>query len=179
MQSAFKNSPGTMTMEVYKNLPEGTLAELIDNVIHMSPSPVKIHQQVLQTIFRRLSEVIEDSGKGEIIIVPFDIYLDSFSNAVQADISIILKGNAGYSHANGHFHGAPDIIIEILSSGNMENDLIKKKDLYERFGVKEYWIVDPQTKESLGYFLHGAKYAQIDKSQNCISLRSLAVSIAF
>ena len=61
-------------MEVYKNLPEGTLAELIDNVIYMSPSPVKIHQQVLQKIFRRLSEAIEDSHLGEIIFAPFLTY---------------------------------------------------------------------------------------------------------
>lgn len=138
-------------MEVYKNLPEGTLAELIDNVIYMSPSPVKNHQQVLQTIFRRLSESIEDSGRGEIIIAPFDVYLDSTSNAVQPDISIILKGNNGYSKPNGHFHGAPDIIIEILSSGNKEYDLVKKKDLYERFGVKEYWIVDPWKRRGRKY----------------------------
>lgn len=166
-------------MEVYKNLPEGTLAELIDNVIYMSPSPVKNHQQVLQTIFRRLSESIEDSGRGEIIIAPFDVYLDSTSNAVQPDISIILKGNNGYSKPNGHFHGAPDIIIEILSSGNKEYDLVKKKDLYERFGVKEYWIVDPQTKETLGYTLENSRYRKLEATGEKISLKLLNLSISF
>ena len=166
-------------MEVYKNLPEGTLAELIDNVIYMSPSPVKIHQQVLQRIFRRLSEAIEDSGKGEIIIAPFDVYLDATSNAIQPDISVILKGNPGQSNLNGHFHGTPDIIIEILSSGNRDYDLVKKRDLYERFGVKEYWIVDPQTKETLGYFLEDKKYQQIGKTQNSISLNTLPLTLSF
>lgn len=178
MKPVFNTLPRTI-MEVYKNLPEGTLAELIDNVIYMSPSPVKNHQQVLQTIFRRLSESIEDSGRGEIIIAPFDVYLDSTSNAAQPDISIILKGNNGYSKPNGHFHGGPDIIIEILSSGNKEYDLVKKKDLYERFGVKEYWIVDPQTKETLGYTLENSRYRKLEATGEKISLKLLNLSISF
>ena len=178
MKPVFQNPPRTI-MEVYKNLPEGTLAELIDNVIHMSPSPVKNHQQVLQTIFRRLSESIEDSDKGEIIIAPFDIFLDATSNAVQPDISVILKDNPGQSNPNGHFHGAPDAIIEILSPGNKEYDLVKKKNLYESFGVKEYWIVDPQTKETLGYALRDSKYLQIDKTQGNIPFCLLDLRIVF
>jgi Uma2 family endonuclease len=166
-------------MEVYKNLPEGTLAELIDNVIYMSPSPVKVHQQVLQTIFRRLSEAIEDSGRGEIIIAPFDVYLDSTSNAVQPDISVILQGNGGYSKPDGHFHGVPDIIVEILSPGNKEYDLVKKKELYERFGVKEYWIVDPQTKIALGYFLENSQYISLGEVPNSLPLKLVGNTISF
>ena len=166
-------------MEVYKNLPEGTLAELIDDVIYMSPSPVKNHQQVLQTIFRRLSEAIEDSKKGEIIIAPFDVYLDPLSNAVQPDISVILHANSGRSQPDGHFHGVPDLIIEILSPGNKDYDLIKKKALYERFGVKEYWIVDPETKAALGYFLEDGKYVAIGDSQRSIKFKLFNHTISF
>jgi Uma2 family endonuclease len=173
------NSPHRTIMEVYKNLPEGTLAELIDNVIYMSPSPVKNHQQVLQTIFRRLSENIDDSKKGEVIIAPFDVYFDSTSNAVQPDIIVILAGNKGYSKPDGHFHGTPDLIVEILSPGNKEHDLVKKKELYERFGVKEYWIVDPQTKMSLGYWLQDTQYVKITEEINKIPFRMLTLTILF
>jgi len=145
-------------MEVYKNLPEGTLAELIDNVIYMSPTPVTIHQKVLQTIFRRLSEQVDDLDKGQVIIAPFDIYLDETSNAVQPDIVVILKTNKNQPEPKGHFHGVPDLLVEVLSPGNRDHDLVKKKNLYEKFGVKEYWIVDPQTKESIGYTLNSGKY---------------------
>ena len=178
MNPAFTTPPRTI-MEVYKNLPEGTLAELIDNVIYMSPSPVKNHQQVLQTIFRRLSESIEDSKKGEVIIAPFDVYFDVTSNAVQPDIIVILEGNNGYSKPDSHFHGVPDLIIEIFSPGNKEYDLVKKKDLYERFGVKEYWIVDPQTKISLGYSLQGTHYVKISEEKNKISFTLLNLTILF
>jgi Uma2 family endonuclease len=178
MKPVFKNPPRTI-MEVYKNLPEGTLAELIDDVIYMSPSPVKNHQKTLQTIFRRLSESIEDNGKGEIIIAPFDVYLDPTSNAVQPDISVILPHNTGQSEPDGHFHGVPDIIIEILSPGNKDHDLIKKKALYERFGVKEYWIVDPQSKVSIGYTLQNARFKSLGESRNSIVIRLLDLTINF
>lgn len=166
-------------MEVYKNLPEGTLAELIDNVIYMSPPPVKIHQQMLQTIFRRLSEAIEDSNLGEIIVAPFDVYLDRSSNAVQPDITVILKGNKGESRPNGHFCGIPDFIIEVISPGNKDHDLVRKKELYERFGVPEYWIVDPQTKDTLGYYLVDQQYVGLNAEQGKISFRLNNLTISF
>ena len=145
-------------MEVYKNLPEGTLAELIDNVIYMSPSPVANHQKVLQNIFRKLSEQVEDPGNGEVMIAPFDVYLDETSNAVQPDIIVVLRTNPYKVNPKGHFHGVPDLVIEILSPGNKEYDLVQKKTLYERFGVSEYWIVDPESKSCLAYSLKDGLY---------------------
>jgi Uma2 family endonuclease len=145
-------------MEVFRNLPEGTLAELIDNVIYMSPTPVTNHQKVLQTIFRRLSEQIDDRDRGHVIVAPFDIYLDETSNAVEPDIVVILKTNKNQPEPKGHFHGVPDLVVEVLSPSNREHDLVKKKNLYEKFGVKEYWIVDPQTKATIGYTLDSGKY---------------------
>jgi Uma2 family endonuclease len=176
MKPVFENPPRTI-MEVYKNLPEGTLAELIDNVIYMSPSPVYKHQEVLLEISSQLKQHLKDRGK--VVIAPFDIYLNETSNAVQPDIVLILNSNNGILKPNGHFHGIPDIIIEILSPGNQDHDLVKKKELYERFGVKEYWIVDPQTKETLGYTLKDSKYLQIDKTQGNIPFRLLHLPIVF
>ena len=178
MKPVFDTPPRTI-MEVYKNLPEGTLAELIDNVLYMSPSPVKNHQQALQIIFRRLSEAIEDVGKGEVIIAPFDVYLDATSNAVQPDIIVILNNNKGYSKPNGHFHGVPDLIVEILSPGNRDYDLVKKKELYERFRVNEYWIVDPESKETIGYFLQDSKFISLGKEKRNIPSKLLKLTISF
>ena len=162
-------------MEVYKNLPEGTLAELIDNVIYMSPTPVTNHQKVLQTIFRRLSEYIDDHARGQVIVAPFDIYLDETSNAVQPDIVVILKTNKSQPEPKGHFHGVPDLVVEVLSPGNRSHDLVKKKNLYEKFGVKEYWIIDPENKATMGYTLESGKYEAITTesgSMNSVLLKS-------
>ena len=178
MKSAVVRPPKTI-MEVFRNLPEGTLAELIDNVIYMSPTPVTNHQKVLQTLFRRLSEQIEDTDKGQVIVAPFDIYLDETSNAVQPDIVVILATNKDQPVPKGHFHGSPDLVVEILSPGNRDHDLVKKKELYERFGIKEYWIVDPETKATIVYALHLGKYKAISSEQGNIPSQLLAKSFVF
>ena len=172
------NPPRTI-MEVYKNLPEGTLAELIDNVIYMSPTPVTNHQKVLQTIFRRLSEQIEDLDKGQVIVAPFDIYLDETSNAVQPDIVVILKSNKNQPDPNGHFHGVPNLLVEVLSPGNRDHDLVKKKNLYERFGVSEYWIVDPETKSTICYRLGGGKFEAFTSEPGNVQSPLLNCTISF
>ncbi len=166
-------------MEVYKNLPEGTLAELIENVIYMSPSLVTNHQKVLQSIFRKLSETIEDHKRGDVIIAPFDIYLDEVANAVQPDIVVILNNNRGDLNPNGHFHGVPDFIVEVLSPGNKDHDLVKKKELYERFGVNEYWVVDPQTKQTQGFQLKDKTYQLLFEGTGNIQSVLLNLSFAF
>lgn len=177
MKPLLETPPRTI-MEVYKSLPEGTLAELIDNIIYMSPSPVASHQKILLKIAFQLNQYLEDKG-GEVLVAPFDIYLDETSNAVQPDIVVILKENKGRLEKNGHFHGSPDMLVEILSPGNKEYDLIRKKDLYEKFGVKEYWIVDPETKLALGYALENSKYSKVSEKLAVINSTLIGAEIIF
>jgi len=165
-------------MEVYKSLPEGTLAEIIDNQIYMSPSPVYNHQEVLIEIASQIRNVLKKSD-GRIVIAPFDVYLDETRNAVQPDIVVILNGNKGTLNYHGHFHGVPDILIEILSPNNKDHDLIRKKDLYERFGVKEYWIVDPETKLSLVYERISDQYKLAAEDIGFIKSTLLQASFSF
>jgi Uma2 family endonuclease len=172
-------SPPRTIMEVYKTLPEGTLAELIDNTIYMSPSPIGKHQKTLQNLFRKLSEAIEDKKLGELYIAPYDVYLDENSNAVQPDLILVLKANEKIIEPKGHIHGVPDLLVEILSEGNKEYDLIKKKDLYERFGVKEYWIVDPDTRLALCYQLKDKKYFKCGEEIGIIKSPLLNMEIKF
>jgi len=138
-------------MEVYKMLPEGTLAELIDGILYMSPSPIDKHQRVITRLIGQIFHYTDKFDLGEVFTAPFDVYLDEHANAVQPDILFIAKVNL--SIIQGHVHGVPDLIIEILSEGNPTHDTKRKKDLYERFGVKEYWIVDPESKQTTGYAL--------------------------
>lgn len=137
--------PRTM-MEVYKMLPEGTLAELIDFHLYMSPSPSTIHQEISVSISSELHFYCKKKKSGKVYTAPCDVYLDETSNAVQPDIIVVLNDQLSIIHKEGHIHGVPAMLIEILSPGNKAHDLITKKDLYEKFGVKEYHIVDPETK---------------------------------
>jgi Uma2 family endonuclease len=153
--------PRTM-MEVFDMLPEGTLAELIDNHLCMSPAPLFPHQKILLAIANELLNHLNDQ-KGEVIIAPFDVKLDASRNAVQPDIVVILKTNPNQINKEGKYFGVPDLLVEILSPGNKDHDLIIKKDLYEKFGVKEYWIVDPETKLTLGFALNDKRYEKISE----------------
>ena len=148
MEEMISRPPRTI-MEVFKMLPEGTLAELINGVIYMSPSPVRPHQRIVTMLSARMALYIEDNKLGEVYVSPFDVYLDEHTNAVQPDIVFVAQKNLFIIER--HIHGVPDLVVEVLSEGNKSHDLIKKKDLYQRFGIKEYWIIDPETKEAIGF----------------------------
>jgi Uma2 family endonuclease len=153
-------SPPRTIMQVFKMLPEGTLAEVIDNTLYMSPAPTPFHQRILGTLFRRISDIVDESQLGEVFIAPVDVYLDEESNAVEPDILFVSKDNPLRVDREG-LHGTPDLIIEILSPSNRSHDTLRKKSLYERFGVKEYWVVDPDSNIATGYSLHDGVYRTI------------------
>lgn len=139
-------------------LPEGTRAELIDSILYMPPSPTSNHQMTSTDLVISIQLFLKKHGLGRAICAPLDVYLDETSNAVQPDLIIVLNDQLDIIHKNGHIHGVPAILIEILSKGSKDHDLIRKKDLYERFGVQEYHAVDPDTKLVLSFSLVDANY---------------------
>lgn len=163
MQSSVISGPPRTMMEVFKMLPEGTHAELIENTLYMSPTPVSNHQRVIIKLVVQLSLHTDANKIGEVFTAPLDVYLDDAHNAVQPDIFFIAKANAKIVEDNGHVHGAPDLIVEVLSPGNRKHDLITKKNLYEKFGVKEYWIIDPETKRAIGYQLRNKTFELLEE----------------
>jgi Uma2 family endonuclease len=150
-------SPPRTIMDVYKSLPEGTLAELINGQIYMSPSPTNQHQRILKKILRILDEFVEKQKLGEVFISPSDVYLDETSNAVQPDLYFVSMTNKMIVKSDKPNQGIPDMVLEILSKDE-KHDLITKKNLYEKFGIKEYWIIDPFTKEAFVYQYLNAAY---------------------
>lgn len=151
-------------MEVFKMLPEGTLAEVINNTLYMSPTPTLKHQRLSRILSTQLDQHLMEHQLGEIFYAPLDVFLDHKANAVQPDIFFLATGNPALQNDDGTVHGVPDLIIEILSPGNKKHDLITKKALYEKFGVKEYWIVDPDTKEVVGYQYEKDHYMPLETS---------------
>ena len=176
MKSLIQTPPRTI-MEVYKNLPEGTLAEIIENQIYMSPSPAFDHQDILLEIAGFLRNHLK--GVAKVAVSPFDIYLDEVNNAVQPDIVVILNSNKGILNRKGYFHGVPDLLVEILSPGNRDYDLIKKKELYQKFGVSEYWIIDPDTKLAMGFELNYKTYQLISEETGLLKSKLLQLTITF
>ncbi len=105
-----------------------------------------------------------------------NVYL-SDKNVVQPDILFIATANLGIIQ-NGKIKGAPDLIIEILST-NRKYDIEDKKAVYEKFGVKEYFIVDPATKETFSYYHDGAKYIQQETKNGKLKSKLLKKVFSF
>lgn len=155
MQNVTQIPPRT-AMEVFKILPEGTLCEVINGQLFMSPSPLTIHQIIVTDLLTDINFYCKKSKSARVFVAPYDVYLDEEENAVQPDIVVVLKENS--SIIKEHIHGVPDIIIEVLSEGNKNHDLVTKKVLYERFGVKEYFVIEPGSRVVMPFTLQNGKY---------------------
>ncbi len=171
----FKNPPRT-AMEVFEMLPEGTLAEVINNLIYMSPSPDFDHQYLLSNLHTDINIFTRKFNSGKCIVSPIDVFLGN-KNAVQPDIVFIASDNSGIIQ-NGKIKGAPDLIIEILS-GNKKHDLVVKKSLYEEFGVKEYFIIDPSDKTVISYYYDGEKFILQESKKGKIKSKLLKKVFTF
>ncbi|MCS7285276.1 MAG: Uma2 family endonuclease, partial [Hydrogenobacter thermophilus] len=132
------------TVKDYEALPEGSPYQLIEGELIMSPAPSPEHQRSSKRLFTKLYSLFEETKRGEVFYAPIDVYLDE-ENAYQPDIVVVLKDGKAKLTERG-VEGPPDMVIEILSPSTAYYDLTEKKEVYERVGVKEYWIVDPKRK---------------------------------
>jgi len=153
---AIEQVPKT-ALDVFRMLPEGTLCEVIDNVLYMSPAPRYSHQLLVGLLFSEIRMHLKRTQTGEAIISPFDVYFEDLASAVQPDVLVVMNPNRQILKDDGCIHGAPDIIIEVLSF-DKKRDTVKKKSLYERAGVEEYFIVDPANREVTAWILNNNKY---------------------
>ena len=138
------------TKDYYYSLPEGSRVELIEGIIYdMSPAPLRIHQKLVTRISYSIQNFIEkNKGKCEVYVAPFDVEL-SDDTVVQPDISVICDPD---KLTEKGCTGAPDWIVEITSS-NFSHDYVYKLNLYNKYGVREYWIVNPQRETVIVYRL--------------------------
>jgi Uma2 family endonuclease len=176
MEGTYIKPPKTI-LEVFQNLPEGTRAQLINNQIIMSPAPSDQHQDVLDKIYRRLGDFVEKNSLGKTRVAPYDVYLNQ-RNVYQPDIIFIANDNLDKIKTNG-FHGAPDLVIEILSPATWRVDKEDKKYEYERNGVKEYWMVDPADKSTEGYQLVRGEFQSLPSEKGEISFRLIPCTFLF
>ena len=139
-------------IDIFKMLPEGTRCEVLFNQLSMSPSPSTDHQLISFKLSGQFYNFLEQSQNAIAMAAPTDVYFEDQQSVVQPDIIVILNENKNIIHKNG-VYGSPDIIIEILS-GNRIHDTLKKKSLYEKALVKEYFIIDPQDNTVLLFCLN-------------------------
>ncbi len=155
MTSALTQTRWTYQL-MQEKLPPETQAEVIANQLSMSPAPTPDHQHLLKKIFRLLDAFVESKGIREVNIAPYDVILDQ-DNVVQPDIFFVSAVKQSKITARG-LEVAPDLIVEIVSPSSFFRDTVQKKDLYEQFGVQEYWIADPANQVIEIFALADQKY---------------------
>lgn len=118
-------------------------------------SPVYAHQRVLGELYTLIRN--DCSADGEVLFAPLDVHFDE-DNIFQPDLIFISRENRGIIR-DGYIYGAPDLVVEILSSSTGRRDKTIKKDGYEKFGVCEYWLIDPVYRLVEQFVLADGKYA--------------------
>ena len=176
MESILIHPPKSM-LEVWESLPEGTLCQIINDKLVMSPAPIDLHRVTLNKINIEISLYIRINKLGEIRIAPYDVHF-SKENILQPDIVFIKNENIRKIKSRGLF-GSPDLVIEILSPATSHLDFNEKKLVYEKYGVQEYFIVEPNSKTVTSLILKNKKYEEQKNKKAVIKSVILNAEIKF
>jgi len=127
-------------------LPEDRLRhELIDGEHVVTPSPNTAHQTISKRVFAALDRYVEKHRCGEVLYAPFDVKL-SPTTVLVPDLVYFTAERFAHVVNDRHATAAPDLVVEILSPGTRRRDRGRKRAVYDREGVREYWIVDPEAR---------------------------------
>ncbi|HDI00766.1 MAG TPA: Uma2 family endonuclease [Firmicutes bacterium] len=142
--------------EGYFSLPEvGRIVELTDGRIAMPPHPTHTHQITVGKLYRRMIEYVEVNNLGIVQIAPLPVRLWP-GKIREPDILFVAKGHE--DRIGEQVYGVPDLVVEVVSAHSRETDYGERKGEYERAGIREYWIVDPDEGTISAYVLREKKY---------------------
>ncbi|MFQ5812346.1 MAG: Uma2 family endonuclease [Anaerolineae bacterium] len=142
---ALRVIPVKLTYRDYMTWPDdGRRYELYEGEAYMVPSPSVKHQRISRKLMLLLAQFVDEYQLGEIFDAPLDVVF-SESTVVQPDILFISHQRRDII-GEQNVSGAPDLVIEILSPSTEERDRGIKSQLYCRYGVREYWLVDPEER---------------------------------
>ena len=144
MAAVLEKQAKRWTYEEYYKLDDDQRYEIIDGNLLLAPAPDTWHQDWSRELSMLVVTHVKHHKLGKVFIAPVDVVLDA-ENTVQPDIVFIAAANAGIIQRRAIF-GTPDLLVELISPSSVRRDRYEKKDLYARFGVKEYWIGDPANK---------------------------------
>jgi Uma2 family endonuclease len=152
-----------MTADEFLGIPDdGYNYELIDGVVVMSPSPKPVHQRVAMEIASQITWFLRDHPVGE-ALPEIDVHIGQGPNG--GDLvykpEVIFVRAERLPQMHDKIFGAPDLVVEVISRGSRLYDSETKRNDYERFGVGEYWLIDPQRK-SMTFLRHdGEKFIEV------------------
>jgi Uma2 family endonuclease len=157
-QVVTKHSSARLTYDDYLQLPDdGLRHEIIEGEHYVSASPQTAHQRILLRLSYLIQSCLETHPIGEMLFAPFDVLLSEF-NVLVPDL-IFLSRERSHLLTSKNLQGAPNLVVEILSPSTASRDKRLKRDVYERTGVDEYWVVDPDLDVVDVYRRAGAVFA--------------------
>ena len=122
---------------------DGKRHEIIDGVHYVTPSPNRRHQRLVGRLYLEIARHLESHpGLGEVFLAPFDVVLSRF-DVVEPDL-LFIAGDQPEILTAQNVQGPPALVIEVLSKSTRKRDAQTKRRLFERTGVREYWLVDPE-----------------------------------
>ena len=136
--------------------------ELVDGLVLMSPSPTPQHQNLIGLIYRLIAAYLDDNPIGQVFLV-LDVHLGTGPRGgdlvYRPDVMFLSREKA--ARVGDRVAETPDLIVEVVSPSSRRFDLETKKADYERAGVAEYWIIDPERGAMTFYRLESGRYGEI------------------
>ena len=150
------------TYEEFMALPEGgpVRYEIIDGDLCMTPAPSPRHQEISGKLFYLIYGFLQGNPLGKVFAAPVDVvFSQDPPQVVEPDLVFVATEHLSLI-TETNLQGVPDLLVEILSPTTSLRDRREKFALYERFGVPEYWIVDPEKNAVQVFRLSGGRYAE-------------------
>jgi Uma2 family endonuclease len=164
---------GPVTFDDFCSLVEdGQKADLIDGVIYMSSPDNTDAARLFGWLYTILYDFCEHSDIGDVLGSRVALKFDD-KNSPEPDILVVLKDHSDRIE-RGHVRGAADLAIEIVSPESVSRDYDKKRNLYEKFAVPEYWIVDEELEKVTLLRLGPAGYTEARPRKGILSSRVLS-----
>jgi Uma2 family endonuclease len=138
-------NPGVkLTYDDYVQFPDdGLRHELIDGEHYVTPTPIRKHQAIATNLVGLIWSYLRDHPVGRVFTAPFDVILSDF-DVIEPDLLFLTNERLAEITTSPWVKGAPSLVVEIGSPSTRKRDATIKRRLYERVGVDEYWIVDPE-----------------------------------
>jgi len=169
-----KSTPDRYTYKDYLLIDDDKRYEILRGGLIMVPAPFTIHQRLLRNIEDILWNFVKEKKLGEVLVAPTDVVL-SEDIVVQPDILFISKEGLDIIK-EAAIMGSPDLIVEIISPSSASYDTVEKRDIYEEYGVKEYWLVFPQEKAIEVLALEDGVYRELCKGRKTGVVRSKIIA---
>jgi len=158
----------------YFKINDGNRYELLDGELIMVPAPNTDHQDISRNILFLMWDYVKKNRSGKVFNAPIDVVFDDH-HVFQPDLIFIRTENLNIIKKNA-IHGVPDITVEIISPSSVFYDTVEKKEIYRKFGVKEYWLVFPEEHAIEIFTLEGEEYSEYLKIHKKGFIKSNVIS---